>query len=196
MNRRRLIGLSRRYVEALRRHLRRGPRASLRAAEALGRRAVAGGLETLELAGIHKRALTRLTTTSGLSPGGEGVLRRAEAFFVEAITPLEETGRAMRQANVRLSQVNETLRQRTVELAAANRRLKREILRREAVEAALKKSERHYSLSLEQSRLMQEQLRHLSRQLLLAQEQERKQISRELHDQIAQTLTGDIKAPG
>ena len=36
---------------------------------------------------------------------------------------------------------------------------------------------------------MQEQLRFLSRQLLAAQEEERKKISRELHDVIAQTLT-------
>jgi signal transduction histidine kinase len=37
---------------------------------------------------------------------------------------------------------------------------------------------------------MQDQLRQLSRQVLQAQEDERKHISRELHDVIAQTLTG------
>jgi len=43
---------------------------------------------------------------------------------------------------------------------------------------------------LEQSEHLQEQLRQLSRQILSAQEDERKRISRELHDVIAQTLTG------
>jgi len=38
------------------------------------------------------------------------------------------------------------------------------------VEAALKKSERHYSQLLEQSDRLQEQLRQLSRQILSAQE--------------------------
>jgi PAS domain S-box-containing protein len=75
-------------------------------------------------------------------------------------------------------------------LAVANRDLRREIGRREEVEQSLRSSEQHYSRLLEESRLMQEQLRFLSRQVLLTQEEERKKISRELHDVIAQTLTG------
>lgn len=75
-------------------------------------------------------------------------------------------------------------------LTAANRKLKHEIVRRQAVEKSLKKSEQHQSQLLKQSRHMQEQLRQLSRKILSTQEAERKEISRELHDVIAQTLTG------
>jgi signal transduction histidine kinase len=43
---------------------------------------------------------------------------------------------------------------------------------------------------LEESSRLQDELRGLSRQILSVQEDERKKISRELHDVIAQTLTG------
>ena len=64
-----------------------------------------------------------------------------------------------------------------------------EITQRKSVEKSLRKSEQHYGQLLEPSRRMQERLRLLSSQLLSAQEEERKKISRELHDVIAQTLT-------
>ncbi len=81
--------------------------------------------------------------------------------------------------------------QRRVEvLAASNRKLHGEIMRRQAVEESLRKSEQHQTQLLAQSHRLQEQLRQLSRQILTAQEDERLEISRELHDVIAQTLTG------
>jgi signal transduction histidine kinase len=184
-----LTGLLRRYPAALRKHLTRKSASSLETARALGRDAVSLGLETLDVARIHEQAL--MNVVSSYSPGeGDGIFRRAGIFFAEAVTPIEKTHRTAREANAHLSQLNESLRQRAVDLDASNRQLKQEIIQRKAMEEALRKSEQHYSELLQQSRQMQEQLRHLSHQLLSAQEEERKTISRELHDEIAQTLTG------
>jgi PAS domain S-box-containing protein len=79
---------------------------------------------------------------------------------------------------------------RVEELAVSNRDLRREIVQRQVVEKSLKQSQQTQSQLLARSEFMQEQLRHLSRQVLVAQEDERKRISRELHDVISQTLTG------
>ena len=95
----------------------------------------------------------------------------------------------IRLSNVRLDQLRQKLRRRSAELATSNQQLKQEIAQRKLAEDSLRKSEQHYGLLLEQSRHMQDHLRLLSRQLLSAQEEERKKISRELHDVIAQTLT-------
>ena len=187
---RELTGLSRRYVAALRKHLQQGPRASLQPARGLGRRAMALRLETLDLARIHEQALITLVLPSDSPRARDAMVRRAGIFFAEAITPIEKTHRTARQASLYFGQLNQTLRQRSADLAVSNQHLRQEIVQRKRVEKSLRKSERHYGLLLQQSRDMQEQLRHLSRQLLTAQEEERKKISRELHDEIAQTLTG------
>ena len=79
---------------------------------------------------------------------------------------------------------------RATDLTTVKQRLQQELRRRRAAEAALEKSQHHYRQLLEQSHLQQEQLRRLSHQILLTQEEERKHISRELHDEISQILTG------
>ncbi|MDZ4743910.1 MAG: histidine kinase [Verrucomicrobiota bacterium] len=76
------------------------------------------------------------------------------------------------------------------ELTATKSRLKKEISRRESAEGKLRQSKLHYSKLLKESDLLQGQLRHLTHQVLLDQEDDREEISRELHDDIAQTLTG------
>jgi len=83
----------------------------------------------------------------------------------------------------------EGAQRRIAVMAATNRKLELEIVRRHSVETALKQSKQHQGRLLEESRLMQDQMQLLSRQILLAQEEERKRISRELHDVIAQTLS-------
>jgi signal transduction histidine kinase len=84
----------------------------------------------------------------------------------------------------------EALKQRTFELATSVKELKQEVVQRTAMEESLRVSQQTSSDLLKKSRELQEELRLLSRQLLFAQEEERKKISRELHDVIAQTLTG------
>ena len=185
-----LTRLSREYVTALRKHLKLGRRASLQPARGLGRKAMDLGLETLDLARIHEIALARLLLPSHSSSTKNGTIKRAGIFFVEAVTPIETTHRAARETSGDLSRLTKTLGRRTVELAASDRHLKRGIVQRKAAEEALKKSKKHRTNLLEQSRLVQEHLRELTHQNLLAQEDTRKKISRELHDEIAQTLLG------
>ena len=187
--RRKLSKLAFQYHSALQKFLSQGPRASLHKARELGRRAIALGLETLDMARLHEDTLIALIVNCPVGTR-EGLVARAGSFFAEAITPIEDTHRTALEANVRLGRLNQALHRQSVDLAASNRELKQEIVRRRRIEESLRDSERHYALLLEQSRHLQEQLRSLSRQLLSAQEEERKRISRELHDEIAQTLLG------
>ena len=183
---RKLTALSRRYVTALRKHLQQGPRANLQPAHDLGCQAAALDLETLDVARIHEGALATLEASSSR----DGFIKRAEFFFAEAITPIEETHRAALKTNVRLRQLSKILGRRTVDLAASHRSLKQGIVQRKTAEQALKKSGEHSRKLLKESRDLQKHLQRLTHQILSAQEDKRKKVSRDLHDEIAQTLLG------
>ena len=183
---RKLMALSRRYVTALRKHLKQGPLASLQPARVLGRQAVAIGLETLDVARIHEEAVVTLESSSSR----DGIIERADIFFTEAVTPMEKTHLAAIKTNLRLSQLNKTLDRRKVELAASNRLLKQGVAQRKAAEAALKKRAEHSEKLLQESCRLQRHLQHLAHQILSSQEENRKKASRDLNDDIAQTLLG------
>jgi two-component system, NarL family, sensor histidine kinase UhpB len=144
------------------------------------------GLETLDLARIHNGALATLEASSQ----NDGLIEQAELFFKEAITPIEEMHRAALEAKANLKHVNKTLDRSTLSLAASNRSLKQNILRRKTAQEVLKKTGGHSQKLLHESDRLQKHLQNLAHQVMKAREDNRKRISRNLQDEIAQTLLG------
>lgn len=180
--------LSEDYLSALRLHGEQNLKVHLQVAQQLGATAVRMGLDTLELAKIHEAALKTLLGSSAKPANEETVTKRANNFFNEAVIPIEKTHCGVVEAERHETQ--EGWDQLTSDLADSKRKLARKNNDRKLVEEALHTSEETCSQLLQKSRMLQEELRLLSRRLLTVQEEERKRISRELHDLIAQTLTG------
>jgi signal transduction histidine kinase len=183
---RNLLRLSRRYRVALRKHLKQGPQASLQPARRLGCQAVAIGLETLDVVKFHQDALASLES----SASKDGIIGRAELFFTEAITPIEKTHQAALKTDRHLSRLNRILGRRAAALAVTNRSLMRGVAQRKAAEETLKKRGKHSKRLLQESLALQKHLQHLTHRILSVQEHKRKAISRDLQDEIAQTLLG------
>jgi PAS domain S-box-containing protein len=106
---------------------------------------------------------------------------------VEVVANLyQEDGHSVIQCNIR----DITVRKLAEEMSSRNLKLKKEIVQRQKVEEDLRANRKEQSRVLRQSRLQQKLLREFSHRILNIQEEERKRISRELHDVIAQNLVG------
>lgn len=183
--------LSERYESALRRHFAKASVASLHTAAELGRRAVALGMDTLDLARVHDHALTSLMIVKDRSPSERNDLAaRGGIFFNEAISPIEATHGAANDAAAEMARLNETLENNAAELADSNRELKQSIIGRVKAEATLEASVSRSADLLRESRLQEEHLKQMTHEILAATEEDRKRMSLQLHDEVAQTLLG------
>jgi signal transduction histidine kinase len=170
---------TRRYSTALRRHQNVPSSASLRLALILGCQAVLMKLQPTELARIHRRTLTTLKTLKVPRSWS----RQAESFLAVALAPLVAPLGSARPDKVQLSRLEATL-----DFLPTNRSGAEEIS--PFFPSAAKKNGMDSRPCLRKSLELQHQLRRLTHDVLAAQEVERHKISRELQDEIAQTLLG------
>ncbi len=103
------------------------------------------------------------------------------------ITKGKQAEAALRLAQVKLAEhagsLTKIVLERTAQLTAKNRRLV-------AFADSTRQGKEKYQLLFLESQVMQRKLRHLTHQIISAQEEERKEISRELHDEVVQMLVG------
>ena len=167
--------LARSYAVTLRKYLADQQEAVLAQAYELGRTAIASGMGVLDMARVHQDALEKLLLSPAAAQGNGRVLKAAEVFFLESLSPFEALHRGFREMNF--------------ELRERNQELEVEISERKRAEDALRRSEKHYRRLCNEAQAMQEDLRNLSNKILRTQEEERQHISRELHDEVGQSLT-------
>jgi PAS domain S-box-containing protein len=137
-------------------------------------RVLTTGEQVCEAALLRDDASNFWASFHGTSSSGVKGTRKWCRVVVSDITSLKQAQEAQRRMEV---------------LAATNAELQQEIVQRKAMEARLEKTKREQTLLLKRGQEMHNELRLLSRQVISVQEEERKRISRELHDVIAQTLT-------
>ena len=103
------------------------------------------------------------------------------AYFVQH----RKNEEALRRAH---GELEARVQERTQELALVNQTLVQEIGERRETERSLRESETSLRASQDELRRSREELRALAGQLLTAQEQDRRRIARDLHDDVNQRL--------
>lgn len=121
---------------------------------------------------IEELDVLRLRVTDLEKSGTRGRLRESAQRDID-ITGQKRTAEALREAN---GTIDQDVTGRTDRLQLANESLQNEIEERKRVETVLRQSK--------------DRLRRLTNRLLSAQENERKRIAVELHDELGQSLVG------
>jgi len=153
---------------------------------ALGGQAAALGLKLLEVAKIHAGSLARIKSTKTAG----AVRKRADAFFAETIIAIENVHETAGKATVQMHDLTTSLGRHTATLNKTNRKLQKHIRRSIISEATLMNSSESKSKQLTEYPQLHQHLRELTHRLLGAQEDDRRNLSLELQNEIAQTLLG------
>lgn len=123
---------------------------------------------------VDRRLARVVKVRVGRMPGCDGAAQRSVACAVLVVQDVTEFEAAKHRLAAMTQGLEVRVEERTRELADANRELQGEIARRIAAEESLREKS--------------DELAALSEGLMDAQEQERKRISRELHDSVGQSL--------
>ena len=178
------------YLAALRTYTGRSAPESFERAHALGREALKLEMETLEVAKLHDLAVANLPQREADASQRESLIARAAKFFMETINPIEQTHPAVREVEADIQEMHLTLAQRTTDLENSQRKLKVQTTERRSFAALHLQKDQAFKQLMADSKLLEEQLQAMARSTLSANEAERKKMSLQLNDEIAQALLG------
>jgi two-component system, NarL family, sensor histidine kinase UhpB len=101
------------FAMALQEHLAGGEEAALLSAYELGRKALADGLGVLEVASLLYEALLGSCADARTPEESARMMKTAEDFMLECLSPFEMAHRGVREANTALRGLNELLEEQT-----------------------------------------------------------------------------------
>jgi signal transduction histidine kinase len=153
------------YVSALSSYLRGAEESALLWAYEYGREALEGGSGVLDLGAMHREAVATLLENAADGAEAARINRAAWTFFAETVAPVEMCLRGYQQSNDSLRKLAATL------------------------DEQVRERTRDLDQSLEELRQADEARKLLLERLVSAQEDERRRIAGDIHDDSIQVIT-------